>query len=100
MVRAGKCDYRHETRGAKKSVLDQNSAHEFASRELGGTLFVDEVVRSKGSSPMRMSEETPPRDETQTRWRTCEICGQVFDTTDVDQVFHHDKHPHEPIPSD
>jgi|CXWL01.1.fsa_nt_gi hypothetical protein len=29
--------------------------------------------------------------------KRCDVCGQVFDTRDQDQVFHHDTEPHEPL---
>jgi hypothetical protein len=29
--------------------------------------------------------------------RKCDVCGQVFDTRDQDQVFHHGVEPHEPL---
>lgn len=32
------------------------------------------------------------------RFRLCEVCGQTFDTEDLDQVFHHDPKPHLPMP--
>lgn len=32
------------------------------------------------------------------RYRVCETCGQEFDTTDVEQVFHHDGEPHRQLP--
>jgi hypothetical protein len=44
---------------------------------------------------------TPPerQGDDALRYRTCEVCGQRYDTTDLDQVFHHDGEPHEPLGS-
>lgn len=33
-------------------------------------------------------------------FRVCDVCGQRFDTSDLDQVFHHDAAPHQPLLSD
>lgn len=43
----------------------------------------------------------PKRDTSQKgeHFRECDICGQRFDTTDLDQVFHHDGNPHERLPT-
>ncbi len=29
--------------------------------------------------------------------KRCRVCGQVFDTRDQDQVFHHDAKTHDPL---
>ncbi|MEQ1490473.1 MAG: hypothetical protein ABL932_07995 [Terricaulis sp.] len=29
--------------------------------------------------------------------KVCGVCGQAFDVADLDQVFHHDAGPHEPL---
>lgn len=28
--------------------------------------------------------------------KVCDVCGQAFATTDVDEIFHHGPEPHEP----
>lgn len=32
------------------------------------------------------------------RYRVCEVCGQEFDTHDLDQTYHHSPEPHGPKP--
>ena len=50
---------------------------------------------------MRNSDaQNPNSDEIkseQAGTRTCEVCGQTFDLSDVDQLFHHGPEPHEPL---
>ena len=31
------------------------------------------------------------------RYRICEICGQRFDTVNLDQTYHHGPEAHEPL---
>jgi hypothetical protein len=40
------------------------------------------------------TEDVPSSAE---RQRLCEICGQVFSTDNLDEVFHHGPEPHEPM---
>lgn len=44
---------------------------------------------------MRVHNEENQRDLQ--HYRTCDVCGQTFDTTDPEQIFHHDGEPHEPM---
>lgn len=32
-----------------------------------------------------------------TEQKQCDVCGQVFDLADLDQIFHHDGRPHEAL---
>lgn len=40
-----------------------------------------------------------PDAQTPLRFGRCSVCGQEYDTTDLDQVFHHGGEPHEPLPT-
>ena len=54
-----------------------------------------------------MSSAAPPRDyevahdnnvqRLDAFKKHCKVCGQVFDTRDQDQVFHHDAEPHKQL---
>ena len=51
-------------------------------------------------SVVRAREKTPDEEEvlgpTDGR-KECDVCGQVFDLNDLDQIFHHDDKPHKPL---
>ena len=59
------------------------------------------VVRQEGPVP----GAAPPRDAAGSsnverfdeHKKRCDVCGQIFDTRDQDQVFHHDANAHEPL---
>ncbi len=38
-----------------------------------------------------------PRAETPSRFKSCNVCGQVFDTERADHVSHHHADRHEPL---
>ncbi len=48
---------------------------------------------------MRAEQKEPLEERTDGQRRICAVCGQAFDTTDMDQVFHHDSAPHQPLES-
>ena len=46
------------------------------------------------------AEFLPPRPEPKPdglRFKTCAVCGQVYDIQSLDQVYHHDARPHAPL---
>jgi hypothetical protein len=45
----------------------------------------------KGGPDIQAAEELPADR------KRCAVCGQVFDTRDEEQVFHHDARPHPPL---
>jgi hypothetical protein len=50
------------------------------------------------ASPPRDRADGPPNVERFDEFKKrCRVCGQVFDTRDQDQVFHHDANAHEPL---
>jgi hypothetical protein len=51
--------------------------------------------------PRRKLPPLPPFEDQRkalSKAKRCEVCGQAFDTRDLDQVFHHTLEPHEPLP--
>ena len=61
--------------------------------------FVIQVdpVKSRDSLKARAMSGKLGREDTEARSRTCSVCGQIFCTDDLDQVFYHGPEPHTPL---
>jgi hypothetical protein len=61
--------------------------------------LTSEAVMSDFSLPKDLQDAArpAPRAKDPNRFYNCAVCGQQVDRVNLDQVYHHDARPHEPL---
>lgn len=66
-----------------------------------GPIFIQQGgdIRMRNLPPLPKFPGYTARQDDTLRFKTCDVCGQSFDTNNPDHVFHHGPELHEPLKS-